>query len=365
MRPASLEFLQKIIETASPSGAEHAVAQCYADYVAPFSDRVSRDVIGNTVAVLNEDGKVRILLAGHMDEISFIIHHIDERGFLFFSPVGGHDSAIDLGQRVWVHGTERVAGVVGRKAIHLMTPDELQKKPQFRTLWIDIGASSYDEASAVAAIGDVVTYQQSFQRLLGDFAVSRAFDNKAGLCIIADALRILKDDGGLHPDVAVYAVATVQEEIGSRGAQIAAFEINPHTAIAIDMGHGRDIPGLSVSEFGRLDLGAGPGIARGANTNPLVFDLMKSAAEKDSIPFQTTAAAGTTPTDANALQVSGRGSATGLLEVPLRYMHTPSEVLHLTDVENCARLLAAYCRAVTPDTQFSPGLRISQDDKRR
>jgi hypothetical protein len=148
-------------------------------------------------------------------------------------------------------------------------------------------------------------------------------------------------------------------------AQIATFEINPHTAIAIDTGHGRDIPGLSVSEFGRLDLGAGPGIARGANTNPLVFDLMKSAAEKDSIPFQTTAAAGTTPTDANALQVSGRGSATGLLEVPLRYMHTPSEVLHLTDVENCARLLAAYCRAVTPDTQFSPGLRISQDDKRR
>ena len=178
-----------------------------------------------------------------MDEIGLIIHYIDERGLLFFSTVGGHDSAIAVGQRVWVHGKERLPGVVGRKAIHLLEPAELAKKPKFSDLWIDTGASSRIQAEAAVGIGDLATFQSGFQHLVGDLAMARAFDNKAGVFIIAEAMRLLSQEGGLHQAVGIYSVATVQEEIGSRGAQTAAFALGAQSGLAVDMGHARDVPG--------------------------------------------------------------------------------------------------------------------------
>jgi endoglucanase len=289
-----------------------------------------------------------------MDEIGFVIHHIDENGFLFFSTLGGHDSTVPIGQRVYVHGKSRTPGVVGRKAIRVLGPDEMKAKPKMSDLWIDIGASSREEALGPVELGDAVTFQYEFQPLAGDCAAARAFDNKAGLFIVAEALRLLKEDGGLDPGVAVFSVATVQEEIGSRGAETAAFAIAPQTAIAVDMGQALDYPGIDPREYGVLDIGKGPGISKGANTNRVVFDRLRAAAERDGIPYQVSITPGTSPTDANALQTSRGGVATGLLEIPLRYMHTPSEVISLTDVEACARLLAAYCRSVTPETDFKP-----------
>jgi endoglucanase len=217
VQPASLEFLASLIAAPSPSGYEQRVAHLYRDRVAPLADRVTTDDMGNVVAALNPDAPMRIMLAGHMDEIGFAIHHVGDDGLLYFSAIGGHDSTTPIGQRVWVHGAERVAGVVGHKAIHLLDPDELKEKPKMSDLWIDIGASSREEAEAVVQLGDVVTFQQEFQGLLGDRAAARAFDNKAGLFAVAEALRILREDGGLHPEVGVFAVGTVQEEIGSRG----------------------------------------------------------------------------------------------------------------------------------------------------
>jgi putative aminopeptidase FrvX len=355
MRDQSLAFLRSLVEAPSPSGYEHHVAQLYRSYVEPLADAVSTDVHGNVTAVLNPSGSTRIMLAGHMDEIGFIVHYMGEEGLLYFSAIGGHDSVIPVGQTVWVHSRNgRVGGVVGRKAIHLMDPDELKEKPKLKELWIDIGASSRDEAARAVALGDVVTYQQEFQLLLGDRAVGRGFDNKAGLFIVAEAFRLLREDGGLHPSVGVYAVGTVQEEIGSRGAKTAAFGIEAQSGIAVDMEHAIDYPGVSQAENGQLYIGKGPSVSTGANTNQAVFALVNKAAKKEGIPFQVQVAPAATPTDAGALQLNRTGMATGLLGVPLRYMHTPGEVLSVTDVENCARLVAAYCRMVTPETDFTP-----------
>lgn len=355
MRAESLKFLKDLVDAPSPSGYESPAGIVYRDYISRSADKVTTDVNGNVFGVLNPEAKMRIMLAGHMDEIGFIIHYIDEGGLLFFQTVGGHDSVIPVGQRVWVHGRERLPGVVGRKAIHLLDAADLQKKPRFTDLWIDIGASSRADAEAAVQLGDVVTFQYGFQRLLGELATARAFDNKAGVFIVAEAMRLLKQQGGLHRDVGVYGVATVQEEIGSRGAETAAFALAPQTGLAVDMGHARDLPDISPRQHGRFDVGKGPGVLRGANTNHAVFALITAAARDENIPFQTTVTPDTSPTDARALQVSRSGVATGLLEIPLRYMHTPCEVLSLADIENCALLMAAYCRRITPETDFVPG----------
>jgi putative aminopeptidase FrvX len=354
VRTDSLKFLQELVEAPSPSGYENPIAQLYQTYVSQFTRHISADVSGNVIAVINPEAKMKIMLAGHMDEIGFIIHYIDDNGLLFFSTIGGHDSVVPVGQRVWVNGRQRVAGVIGRKAIHLLDEAELKRKPDFADLWIDIGATSLGQAETVVSIGDSATFQYGFQSLMGDLVTARAFDNKAGVFIVGETMRLLHLQGGLDKGVGVYAVATVQEEIGSRGAQTAAFDIAPQTGLAVDMGHARDLPGISLEQHGRLDLGKGPGIARGANTNQAVFNLLKNAAEAEGVPYQTTVIPGTSPTDARALQVNRGGMATGLLEVPLRYMHTPCEVLDLTDLESCARLMAAYCRSVRPDTSFTP-----------
>ncbi len=354
MRTESLKFLKAMVNVPSPSGYEEHAAEIYREYTKPFADKVTTDVHGNVAAILNPKASMKIMLAGHMDEIGFIVHYISEEGLLYFSGIGGHDSTIPVGQRVWVHGKKKTAGVIGRKAIHLLEEDERKKKPEIKDLWIDIGASNRSEAEEVVSLGDVATFQSEFQMLLGDRATARGFDNKMGSFIVAEALRLLKEEGGLDSGVGVYAVATVQEEIGLRGARTAAFSIAPQSGLAVDVNHAVDYPGVSKSRYGQLDVGKGPSVMRGANSNPNVFKMILEAARKDAIPYQVDVAPGGTGTDGNAMQINMGGMAVGILGVALRYMHTPCELLSLTDVENCARLMAAYCRKVKPNTDFTP-----------
>ena len=356
MNVDTLEFMKALANAPSPSGFEQEAAQVYRSYTERFADRVTTDVTGNVTAILNPNAAVRIMLAGHIDEIGFLIHHISEDGLLRFSGIGGHDEVTPVGQRVWVHGRQRLPGVVGSKAFHLLSSDEKNQRPQINNLWVDIGARSRTEAENFVRLGDPITFQQEFHPLLDDRATARGFDNTAGAVIIAEAMRLLKEQGGLHRDVGLYAVATVQEEIGSRGAQAATFAVKPTTALVVDMDHATDLPGLNEAQHGALHLGEGATIARGANVNPVVFDLLTAAAVEDQIPYQVSVFASATPTDANAVQISRAGVATGLVGVPLRYMHTPSETVSLTDVDTCARLVAAYCRRVTPETDFTPRL---------
>lgn len=356
MRAASLDFLKAIVNVPSPSGYEERAAEVYRQYCRSFADEIKTDSHGNTWAVANPNAEMKIMLAGHMDEIGFIVHYIDDQGMLYFSTIGGHDSAIIVGQRVWVHGKESIAGVIGRKAIHLLEDEERKKKPEVKDFWIDIGASTRAEAEAIVSLGDVATYQWEFQSLLGDRAVARGFDNKMGSFIVAEALRLLKEEGGLDPGVGVYAVATVQEEIGLRGARTSAYGINAQSGIAVDVNHAIDYPGLSKTRYGQLDVGKGPSVMRGANASPVVFRMIQAGAVAENVPYQVDVAPGGTGTDGNAMQLNRAGMAVGILGVPLRYMHTPCELLSITDVENCARLMAAYCRQVKPDTDFTPRL---------
>ena len=354
MRKESLEFLKAIVDEPSPSGYEEGAAELFRQYTKPFAEEVRTDSHGNVYAILNPKAEMKIMLSGHMDEIGFVVHYISPEGLLYFSPVGGHDSAIVVGQRVWIHGKGRIPGVIGRKAIHLLQDEERKKKPELKDMWIDIGLNTKEEVEKLVKLGDPVTYQWEFQMLQGDRAVARGFDNKMGAFVVAEALRLLKEEGGLHKNVGVYAVGTVQEEIGLRGARTAAYTTNAQSGIAVDVNHAIDYPSVSKSEYGEKIVGKGPTHTRGANINPIVFAMVEEAAEKEKIPYQISVAAGGTGTDANAMQISRGGMACGLLGVPLRYMHTPCELLSLADVENCAKLMAAYCRLVTPKTDFTP-----------
>jgi putative aminopeptidase FrvX len=354
MRDASLEFFKKLVATPSPSGFERPVAELFREYIGPFAHKVTTDVMGNVTGVINPDAPMRFMYAGHMDEVGFIVHFIDEEGFLFFSTIGGTDVATEIGQRVRVHGKEPVLGVVGRKAIQTFTASDSSQTPSLKELWIDIGARSREEALKVVEVGNSVTIQGHFEALQGSLAVGRAFDNKTGLFIGAEILRCLSEQGGVAPDVGLYILGTVQEEIGSRGAKTAAFNINPNTGLAIDMGVAMDYPQARPQDQGRLDLGKGPAITQGANTNPVVFELLRSAAEEENIPFQIQGLGSSSPTDARVIQETRGGVASGVLSVPLRYMHTPSEVLCLEDVQATIDLVCAYCRRLTAETNFTP-----------
>jgi endoglucanase len=356
MRKESFDFFRAIVNVPSPSGYEEQAADIYRQYTSTFADEVRTDVHGNVWAIKNPHAQMKVMLAGHMDEIGFVIHYISDDGLLYFSGVGGHDSTIPIGQRVWIHGKSRIPGVIGRKAIHLLEEDERKKKPELKDLWIDIGASNRQEVEEYVSLGDPVTFQYELQQLLGDRIAARGFDNKMGAFVVAEALRLLVDGNRLDPNVGVYAVATVQEEIGLRGARTAAYGVGAQSGLAVDVNHAIDYPTVSKTRYGQLDVGKGPSFTRGANINPIVYKMVIDAAAEEDIPYQIDVAPGGTGTDANAMQISRGGMATGLLGVALRYMHTPCELLSLKDVEDCARLMAAYCARVKPDTDFTPRL---------
>jgi endoglucanase len=245
-----------------------------------------------------------------------------------------------------------VLGVLGRKAIHLLDQDERTKTPKLDDLWIDIGARDRADAESAVAIGDCVTYEHELKRLRGNLCVARSFDDKMGVFVVAEALRLLS---AKPLKAEVIGVSTVQEEVGIRGARTSAYEADPTVGIATDVGHSTDYPGGDKKKVGDMKLGGGPQIARGANINPVVFDLLVKTARELAIAYQVEAAPGGTGTDANALQLSRAGVATGLIGVPLRYMHTPNEIMDLDDIENAARLMAGFCERVTAEIDWTPG----------
>jgi endoglucanase len=352
MQQDSFDFLKRLVDTPSPSGYEQRVQRAFRERVAPYARDVRTDVLGNTYATVNPQGSPRIMLAGHCDEIGFQVRYISDEGMLYFGSIGGHDVIVTVGQRVTVHtGNGPVLGVLGRKAIHLLDQEERNKTPKMDDLWIDIGAKDKAEAESVVAIGDSVTYQHELQRLRGDLCVARSFDDKMGVFVVAETLRLL---AGKSIKACVVGVSTVQEEVGIRGGRTSAYDADPQVGIATDVGHSTDYPGGDKKKVGDMKLGGGPQISRGANINPVVFDLLVKTAKELQIPYQVEAAPGGTGTDANALQLSRAGVATGLVGVPLRYMHTPNEIMNLNDIENAAKLIAGFCERVTPETDFRP-----------
>jgi endoglucanase len=352
MDPQNLALLTTLVNTPGPSGYEQPVQRLFREAAAEIADEVTTDVMGSVTATLNPGGGPRIMLAAHGDEIGFQVRYISEDGMLYFGGIGGHDSVVAVGQRVYVHtASGPLLGVLGRRAVHLIENDERSKAPKLDDLWIDIGAADRKQAQQLVQIGDCVTYAQEMAPLQGELYTARSFDNKMGVYVVLQALRLLK---GKPLQVSVSAVSNVQEEVGLRGARTTSYALDPVVGIATDVGHAMDFPGADKKKVGDIKLGGGPIITRGANINPKVFELLVSTAKELEIPVQIEAWPGGTGTDANMMQISRAGMATGLVSVPLRYMHTPSEVIHLGDIDNAARLMAGFCERVTPDIDWTP-----------
>lgn len=346
-------FLTDLLKAKSPSGAEAQAQAVYDQYVKPHATAYANDALGNRLASLNPKGTPTLMLAGHMDELGLIIIYVNKDGFLYFDTIGGHDLSIISGRRVIIqtaHGP--VKGVTGKRAIHLMDDEDRKKVPKKHEIWIDIGAKTKAEALTRVAIGDVATYDHEFELINGSIGTARAFDNKVGAYIVGEALiRLAKDKTKLAAKVV--SVATTQEEIGTRGAQTSAFAVDPHVALIVDVGHATDHPDCDPRKFGETKLGGGPIICRGPNINPKVYERLVATAKKIKIPYQLEADPRPTGTDARAIQMARGGVACGLVSIPLRYMHTPSEIVDLEDVENCVKLFAAFAKSVGKGESFN------------
>ena len=339
-------FLAELLHARSPSGYEAEAQAVFDRHVKPAAAAYAMDALGNRLATLNPKGDPVLMLAGHIDELGLIVTYINKDGFIYFDTIGGHDLSVISGRRVIIQtASGPVKGVTGKRAIHLMDDEDRKKVPKKHEIWIDIAAGSKKEALERVSIGDVATYDHELELIHGSIGAARAFDDKVGAYIVGEALiRLSRDAKKLAAKVV--SVATTQEEIGTRGATTAAYAVNPHLAIAVDVGHATDHPDCDNRKYGETKLSGGPIICRGANINPKVFDRLVKAAKKLKIPYQIEADPRPTGTDARAIQMGRGGVATGLVSVPLRYMHTPSEVVDLEDVEHCVKLLVEFAKGL-------------------
>ncbi len=351
MNPDPFTFLKDLIHTPSPSGSEQRIQHVVRQFVQPFADEVKTDTHGNVYAIRHAAGP-RIMLAGHCDQIALMVEFIDSEGYLFVQPMGGWDVQILLGQYLVVWGVNGpVNGVVARKAIHLLSNEERTRVPGMSDLWIDIGAKSREDAERLVAVGDCATFQLKYQELANRHAAATAMDDKVGVWVCMEALRLLQ---GRPLAASVHAVSTVAEEIGLRGATTATYTVEPAIGIAVDVCHATDTPGSDKKQVGDVKCGAGPVVFKGPNIHPRVFDLLQQTALQNSIPIQVRGVPKATGTDANAMQLSRGGVATALIGIPNRYMHSPVEVIHLDDLNNAARLLAEFCLVVNSQTNLIP-----------
>ena len=338
------EFLVDLLNARSPTGHEYEAQAVVDHYIEKNVDSYRRDTMGNRFATVNPEGDPSLLFAGHIDELGLIVTYINEQGFVYFDTLGGHDKSMISGRRVSILTKDgEVKGVTGKRAIHLMSPEDRKKVPQTHEIWIDLGVSTREEAEKLVRVGDPAVYDQSFELIRGSVGVARAFDDKAGAYAVLEAVRRLTK-GKLAARVT--GAATTQEEIGTRGAMTAAFSENPDFAIAVDVGHATDSPDCDQRKYGSFKQGGGPIICRGPNINPIIFERIVECAEKNKIPYQIEADPRPTGTDARAIQVAQAGIATGLLSIPLRYMHTPSEMVDLEDIEHTVQLLVAVARSL-------------------
>lgn len=348
----SLAFLKKLLDTPGPSGYESAPAKVWRDQAAQFAT-VTADVAGNSMAEVNPEGQPTIMLAGHIDEIGVIITYIDDDGYAYISGIGGWDAQILTGQRLRILGRNGdVFGVVGKKPIHLIKVEDRDKAAKMTDLWVDLGVTSKKEAEEMVSIGDAAVIDSRTMEFPNGRIVSRSIDDRIGAFVVLEALRRYAENPG---KAKVVAVATTQEEIAWRGggAIVCASCVNPKMALVVDVTFATDHPGIEKKEIGEAGIGKGPVLTRGSIISPVVFNLLRRAAEENSIPFMLHAAGRDTSTDADAIHIAREGIATGLVSVPNRYMHSPNELVSLGDLDQTAELLAATCRLVDSGTDFT------------
>jgi endoglucanase len=355
MREESMRFLERLVAAPSPSGYEQPAQRVFRDYIAPFA-QVSTDMLGNVIGFVpgTGDDRPKVMLVGHSDEIGFLVRYIDENGFIFFGAIGGIDPQITQGRRVQVHTRNGdVPGVTGRKPIHLTDAKDRETVVKLEAQYIDIGAANKEEAERLVRIGDPVTFAECMGTLHGGRITARGLDDKAGSFVVAEVLRLVAESKELLA-ADLYGVSSVQEEVGLRGGKTSAFSINPDVGICVEVDFSTDQPDLDKKSAGDVKLGGGPILPRGANINPTLFDVLVQCAESENIPVQFTGLPRATGTDANVMQISRSGVATALVKIPLRYMHTPVEVLSLSDLENAIKLIVSALGRIKEKNAFIP-----------
>ena len=353
MRSKDLDFLRALVEAPSPSGFEQPAAAVFREWVSRHADAVETNVMGSVHAMLRADGEApTVMLAGHIDEIGMMVTYISPEGFASFAGIGGVDASVLPGTRVTVHTKAGpLLGLIGRKPIHCLEEEDKKAAPKLDKLFIDIGMDE-ETAKKSVRVGDPVTFAVGLQEFGDGLAVSRAFDDKMGAWISAMVLAEVKKAGGAK--VNLVAAATVQEEVGLRGGITSAYGVDPEIGIAVEVGHATDYPDIDKRKHGEFECGGGPVIARGPNINPMLFELLVKAAEKSKVAYQIGAEPRGTGTDANAIQLSRGGKATALVSIALRYMHTPTEVLSLSDLDATVKMLTRFVLDLKPGTDFTP-----------
>jgi len=346
------DFLYQLLSTPAPSGAEGAIQQLIADHLEGVADTIESDLHGNLILGLNPSTPRKVMLAGHCDQIGFMVVKIDTTGFLLVEPVGGIDEGVVSGSRVIVLTKGGpVEGVFGKNPIHLQDNKQSSTVPTLNNMWIDVGAKDRADAERRVAPGDYVTFKPGACELLNDRVTAPALDNRAGLFAVLEAFRLCAE---ADLKVALYAVSTVQEEIGSRGAGTATSALSPEVGIACDVTFAYDDPATSGRTKAACVIGGGPCISHGPNTSPTVEQLMKEAADRIGVKYQPAPTGDLEGNDAKAVQESDSGVATATVGIPNRNMHTTAEVCSLSDIDAAARLMAAFATAITPDTDFRP-----------
>ncbi|MCL2873909.1 MAG: M20/M25/M40 family metallo-hydrolase [Defluviitaleaceae bacterium] len=330
------EFLIKMSNAVGVSGYEAERAEIIIEYLKSFCDEISTDKIGNVIGIKKGKGKGKLMLSAHMDEIGLMVSHIDEQGFLGVTQIGGFDQRTLLAHEVVIHGKkDKVYGIIGIKPPHITTPEEAKKSIKLEHLLIDTGYD-VEEVKELISIGDLITINRQVVELKNNRIAGKCMDDTAGIATYATILERLK---GFDHDLDIYFVASAQEEVGVRGAQVAAQHIEPDLAIVLEVGFGKSSEG---SDDGKCLVGEGVEIVTGVNIHRKMFKTLKEVAKKNGIKHQVTVYAGMTPTDCRAIQVTGKGAATSLLQIPTRYMHTSVETLSMDDVEATGRLIAEF-----------------------
>lgn len=354
MNDVGLKFLERLLDTPSPSGFEESIQAVVREFAQTFADDIRTDLHGNCIVSCNPTGSPRVMLAGHCDQIGLIVSHIDDNGFIYAQTIGGWDPQQLIGQRMTIWAAAGpVPAVIARKPIHLLTDDERKQVVKLTEMWLDIGAKDKKEALESIQVGDAVTLELGMRTMRNGLVNAPGMDNKTGLWVAMEALRRAKAKG---LSCSLTAVSTVQEEIGLRGATTSTFSVDPEIGIAIDVTHATDCPTIDKRQNGEISLGQGPVIVAGPNMNRRITQQLIDVANQHEIPFQRGALGRAASNDANHMQVSRAGVATGLISIPNRYMHSAVEIVSLQDLDHAAELIAHFATQVRSTSDFTPGL---------
>jgi putative aminopeptidase FrvX len=348
---ADRDFLFDLLCTPSPTGFETHGQKKWAGFVRGFSDSVESDAYGNVWATLDGTGGPRLMLEAHADEIGFVVKYITDEGYLHIDRIGGSDAAIARGKRVKITGSRGVVlGVIGNTAIHLRERDKEEKAPKLEELFIDIGASSRDEVTERGIrVGHPAVYAEQVEELTESRLIGRALDNRLGGFVVAQAMKRLAEE---RPVATIVGLNAVQEEIGGNGARMATYRIEPDVALVLDVTHATDSPGISKPKHGEVKLGQGPTVTHGTVNHPKVVERLIEVAEAEGIPLQHEASSRHSGTDTDVIFVTRAGIPSGLISIPMRYMHSTVEMVDTADIDAAIRLMTAFARSIRADDAF-------------